>query len=65
MRTSRLTIAALALALPLSLSACGSSDGVPTCGQPSFHSIRSISRIRRLLTSSSCRWRGWFTSIAW
>ena len=43
---------------------CGSSDGVPTNGQPSRHSIRSISRIRRLLISSSCRWRGRFTSIA-
>ena len=39
-------------------AACGSSDGVPTNGQPSRHSIRSISRIRRLLISSSCRWRG-------
>ena len=41
-----------------------SSDGVPTNGQPSRHSMRSISRIRRLLISSSCRWRGRFTSIA-
>ncbi len=44
------------------------SAGRPTecrrCGQPSRHSIRSISRIRRLLISSSCRWRGRFTSIA-
>ena len=44
---------------------CGSSDGVPTKGQPSRHWMRSISRIRRLLISSSCRWRGRFTSIAW
>ena len=33
-------------------------------GQPSRHSILSISRMRRLLISSSCRWRGRFTSIA-
>ena len=40
------------------------SDGVPMNGQPSRHWMRSISRIRRLLISSSWRWRGRFTSMA-
>ena len=43
---------------------CGSCDGVPTHGQPSCHSIRSMRRIRRLLISSSWVWRGRSTSIA-
>ena len=37
---------------------CGSCDGVPTQGHPSCHSMRSISRIRRLLISSSCAGAG-------
>ena len=63
-RGSRRRSSADALRLDQTGAACESSDGVPTNGQPSRHWMRSMSRIRRLLISSSWRWRGRFTSIA-